>query len=575
MSSPIQVQRPGEYPRQFVPAEADMADRPTVEGLFAKLEERDLPDLASLGQWMTDRDEFLACLGEESARRHIEMTCATDDPDIESRHLHMVNEITPVVTAGKDRLSRKYLDCPHRGELDPDRHMVHDRGLETGARIFREENVELQRQETVLRQEHQKLTGAWTVQWRGEERTVMQMGIPMQSDDRAEREEAWKLVAMRKLEDRDAIESRYDDFIRLRNEIASNAGFDDYVGYIYPEKRRFDYGPAECEAFHEAVEACAVPFAHKLDARMRDGLGLETLRPWDKGIDHKGRPPLRPFEDPADLPRKCRGIFERVDPAFGETFGMMMDRGLLDLDSRKGKAPGGYQATLREVRLPFIFMNAAGTNRDVFTMLHEGGHAFNAVAARDQDLLDYRDPPMEFAEVASMGMELLCCDKLEPFYDEADRVRGLRKRLEDTVTFFTWCAPVDAFQHWVYRNPGHSVAERTDAWMGLMDRFGNDMDWGGHEDSLGTLWHSQLHIFLYPFYYIEYAIAQMGALQLWSNYRRDPARAVEQYRAALALGGSRPLPELFDTAGLKFDLSRNTLEPLVAEVEEFLSGLPE
>jgi oligoendopeptidase F len=434
--------------------------------------------------------------------------------------------------------------------------------------------VDLEKQDALERQKYQKLMGTLTVPWRGEERTLEQMALLQESTDRAEREESWRLVADRRLRERGALDALFDRLVGLRDTVARNAGFPGFVEYIYPRKLRFDYGPAECEAFHDAVEACAVPFLRELDARRRQRLSLDALRPWDLAVDETGKPPLRPFKDTAELTSRCRGIFERIDPAFGATFGMMIERGLLDLGSRKGKAPGGYQSTLSEVRLPFIFMNAAGTDRDVFTLLHEGGHAFHAIAGRDQPLLAYRHGPMEFCEVASMGMELLCCDKLRPFYSEEEAARSLRRRLEDTVSFFPWCATIDAFQHWVYRHPGHTVAERTAAWDGLMARFGHDVDWTGLEDARGAMWHRQLHIFQAPFYYIEYAIAQMGALQLWSNYRRDPKQAVAKYKAGLALGGSRPLPELFATAGLKFELSRRTLEPLVAEVREALAGLP-
>ncbi len=575
MPSPIRVQRPGEFPRVHVPAAADLADEATLKGLLDELEARPLDSPAALEKWLADMDEVFSCFVEEASRRNIEMTCATDDPEAEKRHLHVVRDLHPLVAPVAERLSRKYLACPHRKALDAALYAVHDRNEEIDVRLFRQENVELGKRESMEKQKYQKAMGAMSVTWNGEERTLEQMAVLQQSADRAEREKAWRLVTDRRLRDRATLDGMFDGLVKLRHEMARNAGFPDFVEYTFPRKHRFDYTPADCVAFHEAAEACAVPFLRRMDARRRARLKLPALRPWDLGVDETGRPPLRPFATPEELTDGCLEIFRGLDPEVGAAFGMMKERGLLDLGSRRGKAPGGYQSTLHEVRLPFIFMNAAGMDRDVFTLLHEGGHAFHSVLSRKQPLLSYRGVPHEFAEVASMGMELLCQDRLAPFYDEEEAARSLRAHLEGTISLLPWVATIDAFQHWIYRNPGHTAEERSVAFRGLVARFGNDIDWSGLEEARDWMWHRQLHVFLYPFYYIEYAIAQMGALQLWVNHRRDPAKALAQYKAGLALGGSRPLPELFATAGLKFDLSRRMLEPLVAEVEEVLAGLPE
>ena len=574
-SSPIQVERPGDYPRRYIPAEADMADWLTLEGLFGELRVRELATPESLDQWLRDGDELVACLHEESARRHIIMTCDTSDPDAEARFLHMITEVWPRVKPVVQELSNKYLDCPHRKALDRDFYFVHDRDLETEVKLFREENVVLEKDDSQLRQQYQKVVGAMTVMYKDEEKTPQQMAIYQESTDRATREETWRLVTDRRLRDRDSLEELFDRMIALRQKSAENAGFPDYVEYIFPKKSRFDYTPRDCAEFAAAVEEVAVPFLRRLDERRTSQLGLPALRPWDLGVDPSGREPLRPFLTGKELAEKCQEVFRTVDREFGRTFFMMIDRGLLDLESRKGKAPGGYQSTLSEVRLPFIFMNAAGTDKDVSTLLHEGGHAFHAILSRDMPLLAYRHAPLEFCEVASMGMELLSNNKLSPFYNDEDSARSLRQHLEGTVSFFPWCASIDAFQHWLYRHPAHTGTERRDTWRDLVGRFGHRVDWDGLEESRDYGWHRQSHLFTSPFYYIEYGIAQMGALQLWRNYRQDARQAIAQYKAALALGGSRPLPELFETAGLKFDLSRKTLEPLVREVEKVLATLPE
>ena len=365
----------------------------------------------------------------------------------------------------------------------------------------------------------------------------------------------------------DALNGIFDQMIPLRTRMGSNAGFENFRDYRHQVYDRFDYTPADCLAFHDAIEKTAVPLFAQLRRRRRERLGVDALRPWDLNVDTEGAPPLKPFATAGQLEAGCAAIFGKVAPALAEQFELMRRQKLLDLDSRKGKAPGGYQCTLDSVRLPFIFMNAAGTNRDVMTLLHEGGHAFHALACRRDPLLAYRSAPMEFSEVASMTMELFGMHFLEEFYaDPSDARRARLRHLEDLVSLFPRIATIDAFQHWIYLNPGHSAGEREEKWLELEARFSPVVEWGGLETESRSLWQRQLHLFEVPFYYVEYGIAQLGALQLWLKYRQDPTGAVEGYRRALALGGSRPLPELFQAAGIRFDFSAGTLEPIMAEV---------
>jgi oligoendopeptidase F len=359
----------------------------------------------------------------------------------------------------------------------------------------------------------------------------------------------------------------------LRARIAANAGCRDFLEYQFRACHRFDYTPADCRRYHEAVAHAVVPLWQKILQDRRRDLGVDRLRPWDTAVDPEGRPPLKPFERADELAARVIEVFRRTDPALGEQFAMMDRLGLLDLASRKGKAPGGYQAVLAEARRPFIFMNAVGVDDDVWTLLHEGGHALHSIAAVDEPLLAYRHAPMEFCEVASMGMELLAADHVDVFYAPEDLRRSRRQHLEGVVRILPWVATIDGFQHWVYTHPGHSRSERRGAWADLLDRFGGVVDWAGLEEERASSWHQQLHIFEYPFYYIEYGIAQLGALGLWKRAREDPPAALAAYRRALALGGSRTLPELFAAADLKFDFSEATIAPLVRTVADELSRL--
>ncbi|QDV35443.1 M3 family oligoendopeptidase [Tautonia plasticadhaerens] len=564
---------PETFPHRWLPAEVDFSTWERIEPYYQQIVDRPITSPAELEEWLRDVGELNSAVSQEGVRRYVAMTCQTDDPDREAAHLAFVREIEPRLKPYLNRLRNAYLDSPHRPGLDPDRHRVFDRAQENRRRLYREANIPRETELAELGQKYQKAIGAMTVTFRGEEKTLAQMAPYLEEPDRALRREVWELVSSRRLRDRDTLDDLFDRMIALRQEVAREAGFDGYVEYAYASRERFDYGPEQAEAFQDAVEAEVVPLARALQQQRRVAMDLEKLRPWDLSVDPQGRPPLRPFADADRLAEGASRIFSKVDPELGAQFAFMRDRALLDLANRKGKAPGGYQTTFEDDRLPFIFMNAVGVDGDLRTMLHEGGHAFHTLAARGEPLPEYRDAPIEFCEVASMSMELLGAPELTVFYPEADAKRSYRELLEGIVLILPWIATVDAFQHWIYRHPGHTRDDRRAAWNALMDRFGGIIDWSGFEEVRSNTWHRQLHIFLYPFYYIEYGIAQLGALQVWRRALADRRAAVSAYRAALALGGSRPLPELFEAAGARFDFSASTIAPLMRDIGEELQRL--
>ena len=555
-------------PRRFVPQGIDLGDWNNIAPLFDQLEARAsaCASAADLENWLLDWSELNAAIDEESTRRYIAMTCHTENAEAEKAYLHFIEHVDPQLKPRQFKLARTYVAHPLRAQLPKLRYEVFDRDTQVQVELFREENVPLETEEAKLGQQFQKLTGSLTVQFRGEEKTLIQMGRYLEEPDRPLRQEAWELVANRRLQEAGKFEDIFGQFVKLRGQIAQNAGFANYRDYAFRKMGRFDYTPVDCEAFHQAVEQEIMPVLRELQAERKRQLGVEPLRPWDLATDPLSRPPLRPFEQVDQMVSRTREIFERLDPDLAAGFGRMQDLRLLDLANRKGKAPGGYQSTLSEARLPFIFMNAVGLQRDVETILHEAGHAFHALATRDEDLLAYRNAPIEFCEVASMSMELLGNEFLEKFYAAPEANRARRTHLENIITILAWIATVDAFQHWIYTHPGHASADRSAAWLKLMDQFGGDADWSGYEAARANLWHRQLHIFTHPFYYIEYGIAQLGALQVWANSKRDQAQALNAYKRALALGSSRPLPELFAAAGCKFEFSRKTMAPLMALV---------
>jgi oligoendopeptidase F len=567
---------PAHKPRRFVPQKIDLGNWSQVEPLFDQLEARapQCATAAELDRWLLDWSELRAALDEEGARRNIAMTCHTDDPEAEKAFLHFVEHIEPQYKPRQFRLEQIYVNHPARASLSKQRFAIFDRDTQSQVELFRPENVPLETEEAKLSQQYQKLAGSLTVQFRGEEKTLVQMGRYLEEPDRALRQESWELVAKRRLAEAEKFEEIFDQLVKLRGEIAKNAGFANYRDYAFRRLGRFDYTPEDCTRFHAAVETEIMPVVRELQAQRQRQLKVSTLRPWDLAVDPLNRPPLRPFEKVEAMVSRTQDIFDQLDGDLAGGFQRMRDLHLLDLDNRKGKAPGGYQSTLAEARLPFIFMNAVGVQRDVETMLHEAGHAFHALATQEEDLYPYRSAPIEFCEVASMSMELLGNEFLEEFYETPEANRARRSHLEGIMGIFPWIATVDAFQHWVYTHPGHSRAERAAAWLELMKRFGGDVDWSGHEPVRANLWHRQLHIFLHAFYYIEYGIAQLGALQVWANSKANKAGSLAAYKKSLGLGGSRPLPELFQTAGCRFDFSRQTIAPLVTLVRGELAKLP-
>jgi len=570
----IHVDLEKTFPRKFVPENADMGEWVEIEPLFAKLLGRKPSSVEELEQWLLDCSELGGALYEEGAKRYIAMTTQTDDPVREAAYQKFVEEIEPKMKPQWQAVEMAYVNDPSRRLLRAERYAVMDRMIESNVALFRDENVPLQTQEALLGKEYQKRMGAMTVIVDGQELTLQQAAKCLEEPDRDLRRQVWEQIANRLLQDNEALEGLYDQLIALRQTIAANAACKDYREYAFRERQRFDYTPKDCFEFHEAVERAVLPLVRKvLTGRWRQ-MKVETIRPWDLAADPLHRPPLRPFATAQELVQGTLEIFSQVDPALGEQFRFMAEQQLLELESRKGKAPGGYQSTLYEKRWPFIFMNAVGRDYDVRTLLHEGGHAFHMLAAREEPILYYRHAPLEFCEVASMSMELLGTPHLGVFYKSPEELgRARRARLEDIVLLLPWIATIDAFQHWVYTRPGHTREERLQHWLQIHKRFFPDVDWSGYAEKRAYLWHRQGHLFTSPFYYIEYGIAQVGALQVWLRSRENYHDAVERYWEALSLGGSRPLPELFAAAGGRFRFDYETLQPLMDALGEELDRL--
>ena len=557
----------------FVPDDLDGSSWEFIEPFMNDLRDRKLSCSNCLETFIADRSSLSEVISEARARLYIDMTCHTDDEEIQKSWMQFVENVQPKLSEYSDILNRRLVEHEALDEL-PERFGILVKGLKTDIAIFREENIPLSTQATKLVTEYNEICGAQMVEFDGELKTFAQMAIYFENTDRTIREAAWKAVSERRFEDNERVSEIYDELIQIRHKMATNAGFEGFQQYMFASMHRFDYTIEDCLEFHESIETVCQPLRHRTDGERMRELGVDSLRPWDMGGDVKGRPALQPFNDIQEMVDGCSRIFHNMSSELGDYFDLLDTNDCLDLDSRKGKAPGGYQYYLQKSRLPFIFMNAAGTQRNIETMIHEAGHAFHSFYSGHLDLIHERDSPIEFAEVASMSMELLTHPQWEEFYERKDADRARRKHLEDIISFMPWMATIDAFQHWVYANPDHSREERAAKWLELGERFGPNVDMTGFEDIHKVSWQRQGHLFGVPFYYVEYGIAQLGALQMWKYHRRDTQDALDRYKAGLSLGYTRGLTELFQASGLELSFSESYVGELIGEIDEALAELP-
>ncbi len=563
------VPRPSpEFPRSYIAADADLSKWDEIKTYLDELNRRFLPDRESLLLWIRDYAELGDVVNEEGSRLYIGMTCFTQDEGKQKAYLDFVETVEPAMAPVIDELNKKAIAHPDAAGLPAAEYGKWLEALNVSVELFTDSNIPLWTEISKLSQIYQKICGDMTVEWDGETKTLSQLSPFLQASDRSLREKAWMKMAERRSKDKQRLDDLFDELFVLRNQVARNLGLPDFAAYSFKANHRTDYSSQDCFQFHASVEKSVVPtFRRSLDYR-KEKLGLSVLRPWDLGCDPLGRPPLKPFQEASRLVEGVGKIFARMDPELSGFYKTMTDKSLMDLENRIGKAPGGYQCSLNEVRLPFIFMNAVGMNEDVFTLLHESGHAFHLFYTRGMSLGFNRSAPMEFSEVASMAMERLGSRYLDEFYTPEERRRAVQTEDEEVFRLLPWVATVDAFQHWLYAHPGHTQAERKAVWLGLDRRFGSNLDWSGLEEFRANSWHRQLHIFEVPFYYIEYGIAQLGALQVWLKALKDEKGALADYKRGLSLGGTRGLRELFEGGGLKFDMREEAIRPLVEKVRE-------
>ncbi len=543
--------------------------------IFDELAKRSIGSAAELEQWLRDRSEIDALLEEDFAWRYIRMTCNTADEALLNSFQYFATEIEPNVAPLNDQLNRKFIESPFLAQLDQTKYAILIRGTKKALELFREENIPLQTTIQVEQQKYQGITGAMSVTLNGQEYTLEQAATFLKDTNRETRKNAWQTISNRRLVEKNTLNDLFNTLRGLRHQVSQNANFDNFRDYMFAALGRFDYTPEDCFQFHEAIEKTVVPVLAKHAAARKKSLELPSLQPWDMEVDTSGKPALKPFKDGAELIEKSIACFGKLDPFLGDRLHAMKANGLFDVESRKSKAPGGYNYPLAETGAPFIFMNSAGSFRDLTTMVHEGGHAIHTFVTADLELNDFKHCPSEVAELASMSMELISMDHWDEFFTNAEELnRAKQEQLKDVLKTLPWVAVVDQFQHWIYTHPEHSTEERSAAWKNIFEKFGaNFIDWTEHQEAELNLWQKQLHIFEVPFYYIEYGMAQLGAIAVWKNYKENPKKGLEQYLAALKLGYTKTIREIYETAGIKFDFSAAYIQELVNFVQHELETL--
>jgi oligoendopeptidase F len=559
----------------FLPADFILTDWESLEPYFIQLVEKEIASEADLEQWLKDMSEIEAFISEDACWRQVRMTCDTENKSLEEAFNFFFMEIQPKIQPYADQLNKKLINSPFTKALDQDKYFTYLRSVKKSIDLFREANIPLQAEASVLQQQYGTIAGKMMVEHEGQEYTLQQAAKFLEHEDRSVRETVYKLIAERRYQDRDALNNLYSKLISLRHQIALNTGFSNYRDYKFAEMGRFDYTPEACFKFHDAVKEAVLPLINDIYKEQATRLGVDVMRPWDTEAEPAGIAPLRPFSDGKDLLKKSIACLDQLNPFFGDCLRKMEELNHLDLDSRKGKAPGGYNMPLAESGAPFIFMNAAAQMSDLTTMVHEAGHAIHSFLAHELPLTGFKEYPTEMAEVASMSMELFTMDHWHMFFDsEEEMKRAKRHQLERVITIFPWIAIIDKFQHWVYENPNHTPQERKENWLNILNNFtSSSIDHTGLENFRSYGWQKQLHLFEVPFYYIEYGIAQLGAIGMWKQYRDDPKQALDNYMHALSLGGTRTLPELYKAAGIDFDFSHKNISELMLFVKKELDAL--
>ena len=572
MNNTIEV--PTRPTRKFVPEDLVIDSWQKIQPLFEGLLNREINNVSELEQWMSDRSELSAVLEEDMAWRYIKMNIDTTDKELSEKFHFWIKEISPNIAPYSHKLNVKLIECSHLNDLDSDKYKIYLRGVKKSIEIFREENIPLFTEMEAKQQEYGAIAAKMSIEVNGEKLTMQKAQLLLKDTDRSKREEIYNKIQSRRFEDEKVLDNLFDELIKLRQKIANNAGFQNYRDYMFAAMGRFDYTATDCYNFHDAIEQEIVPIITSFEEDRKEKLGYAHYKPWDTKVDVGGLAALKPFKGGKQLTDLTIECFKRLRPYFGECIAIMQEMKHLDLESKDGKAPGGFMYPLYEIGVPFIYMNAVGSQRDLVTMLHEGGHAIHSFLSRNLELTEFKSTPSEVAELASMSMELLSMKHWDVFYsDENELKRAKKEQLEKALEGLPWIAAIDKFQHWIYTN-NHTSIERKEKWIEIDKELGNQViNWEGQENSHAIMWQRQLHLYEVPFYYIEYGMAQLGAIAMWREFILRGEDALDNYTDALKLGYTKSISEIYATAGIKFDFSAKYVKELADFIKLELSKI--
>ena len=569
-----QISIPRRKIRKFVPEDLVIESWEAIESLFENLIQRKINSISDLENWMLDRSELEAVLEEDMAWRYIKMNIDTTDKQLAERFHFWIKEISPNIAPYSHKLNLKLVNNSFLKDLDKEKYKIYLRSVNNQIQIFRKENIPLFTEMEAKQQEYGAISAKMNIEHNGEKLTMQQAEQLLKSQSRKKRKEIYHKIADRRLQDEVKLDNLFDELITLRQKIAQNAGFDNYRDYMFSAMGRFDYSPKDCFDFHDAIAKEIVPIISAFEKKRKEKLGNKSYKPWDTAVDVNGYPPLKPFNNGNDLTDLSIDCFNKLRTYFGDCLTTMKAMKHLDLESKNGKAPGGFMYPLYEIGVPFIYMNAVGSQRDLVTMVHEGGHAVHSFLSRELDMTEFKSTPSEVAELASMSMELFTMDHWDVFYtDKADLKRAKSEQLQKALETLPWVASIDKFQHWIYTNK-HNAKERKEEWLKISGELGNQIiDWSGNKNLHAILWQKQLHLYEVPFYYIEYGIAQLGAIAMWRSYKEIGDKALDNYMSALKLGYTKTISEIYETAGIKFNFSAIYVKELADFIKKELDKI--
>ena len=550
--------------RKFIPADFKIDTWENLKPYFETLLNTEIKSVSELEGWLKNRSELESIVNEEMAWRYIRMNCDTTNTELSDSFEYFVTHIEPNIAPYSNDLNKKLIDNPFCNALSSEKYGIYLRGIKRNIELFREENIPLFVEISKLQQEYGKVCAAMTVEINGEKMTLQKAARFLEDTDRDLRKSVYEMIAARRLQDKDILDDQLNQLIALRQQVAANAGYANFRDYMHDELGRFDYKVEDCFNFHASIAEVLMPVMNELSENRQRELGVDILKPYDLAVDPSNQAALKPFEGAKELTEKTMDVFNQLDHYFGECIGTMQQMKYLDLESRIGKAPGGFLYPMMESGVPFIFMNSVGSQNDVVTMVHEGGHAIHSFLSASLELAAFKSTPSEVAELASMSMELMSMEHWDKFYDAEELKRAKIDQLEKVMETLPWVAAVDKFQHWLYENRNHSNLQRSDAWQQIIQQYNaNNIDFTGYEENLRNQWHKQLHIYEVPFYYSEYGMAQLGAIAVYRNFKLNKATAIEQYKSALKLGYTKGIKEIYASAGIKFDFSTEYVRELI------------